>query len=118
VVNEGGGTGVRARLPYVQVCGKTGTAQVASAEYERAHKGAVKDNGWFVAYAPCYKPEIVISVLWENSGLQGAFAAPIERDVMVAYFNKKERLAEAAKIKASPASSLTGMLLPPVVGSR
>jgi penicillin-binding protein 2 len=112
VVNEGGGTGVRARLPNVQVCGKTGTAQVASADYERAHKG-VKDNGWFVAYAPCYKPEIVISVLWENSGLQGAYAAPIARDVMVSYFNKKDRLAEAAKIKASPASSLAGMLMPP-----
>jgi penicillin-binding protein 2 len=112
VVNEGGGTGMRARLPNVQVCGKTGTAQVASAEYEKAHKGLVKDNGWFVAFAPCYKPEIVISVLWENSGLQGAYAAPIARDVMVSYFNKKERLAEAKSIRRNTAAGLVAALLP------
>jgi len=65
----------------------------------------------------CYKPEIMIAVLWENCGLHGQFAAPIARDVMVSYFNKKERMAEAAKIKASPASALTGMLMPPAVGT-
>ena len=62
---ERGRHGVRARIPGLDVCGKTGTAQVASAEYEKAHRD-VKDNAWFVAYAPCYKPEIVVSVLWEN----------------------------------------------------
>lgn len=98
VVNEGGGTGVRARIPGMEVCGKTGTAQVASADYERSHKD-VKDNAWFVAYAPCYKPEIVVSVLWENSGVQGAFAAPTARDVMVAYFDKKKRIAETEAAK-------------------
>jgi penicillin-binding protein 2 len=111
VVNEGG-TGVRAKLPGIDVCGKTGSAQVATEAYERAHPN-VKDNAWFVAYAPCYKPEIMIAVLWENCGLHGQFAAPIARDVMVSYFNKKERQAEAAKVNASPASALTGLLLPP-----
>ena len=66
VVNEGG-TGVRAKLPGIDVCGKTGSAQIASEEYERAHKG-IKDNAWFVEFAPCYKPEIAIAVLWENCG--------------------------------------------------
>ena len=89
VVNEGG-TGVRAKIPGMDVCGKTGSAQVASAEYEKAHKD-VKDNAWFVGYAPCYKPEIVVSVLWENEGLHGQFAAPMARDVMMAYFDKKAR---------------------------
>ena len=70
VVNEGG-TGIRARIPGLDVCGKTGTAQVASEEYEKAHRD-IKDNAWFVAYAPCDKPEIAVSVLWENVGVQGA----------------------------------------------
>jgi penicillin-binding protein 2 len=110
VVNEGG-TGVRAKLPGIDVCGKTGSAQIASAAYEKLHPN-VKDNAWFVAFAPCYKPEIVVSVLWENCGLHGQFAAPIARDVMVSYFNKKERLAESAKIRQSPASTFAAALTP------
>ncbi len=36
VVNEGGGTGVRAKLPDIAVCGKTGTAQLTSEDYAKA----------------------------------------------------------------------------------
>ncbi len=115
VVNEGGGTGGRARLPGISVCGKTGTAQVASAEYEHAHHD-VKDNAWFTAYAPCESPEIAVSVLWENSGVQGAYAAPTARDVLKAYFDKKLRLADAAaeaeRQKHNPANALTSALTP------
>jgi penicillin-binding protein 2 len=114
VVNEGG-TGVRAKLPGVDVCGKTGSAQIASAEYEKAHKD-LKDNAWFVGFAPCYKPEIVIAVLWENVGVHGQFAAPTARDVMKAYFDKKQRMAEAesAKQKSGPKPSLVSALVSPV----
>lgn len=113
VVNEGG-TGARAQIPHIDVCGKTGSSQIASAEYERAHPG-MKDNAWFVGYAPCYKPEIIVSVLWENVGIHGQFAAPTARDVMKAYFDKKERLAEAeaaATQKANPADALVSALTP------
>jgi len=51
-------------------------------------------------------------VLWENCGLHGQFAAPIARDVMVSYFNKKERIAEARKIGQSPASALANAIAP------
>jgi penicillin-binding protein 2 len=113
VVNEGG-TGVRAKLQGVDVCGKTGSSQIASAEYERIHKD-VKDNAWFVGFAPCYNPEIVVVVLWENVGVHGQFAAPTARDIMKSYFDKKARLAEAeaAKQKTNPASSVVSALLPP-----
>ena len=110
VVNEGG-TGIRARIPGLDVCGKTGTAQVASADYGRAHKD-VKDNAWFVAYAPCNNPEIAVSVLWENAGVQGAHAAPTARDVIEAYFDKKKRIAEAesARQKQNPPAPLVSAL--------
>ena len=112
VVNEGG-TGARAQIPHIDVCGKTGSAQIASAEYEKAHPG-MKDNAWFVGYAPCYKPEIIVSVLWENVGIHGQFAAPTARDVIKAYFDKKERLAEAqaANRKSNPASAFLSSLAP------
>jgi penicillin-binding protein 2 len=109
VVNEGG-TGGRARIPGLDVCGKTGSAQVVSNEYAKTHKD-VKDNGWFVGFAPCYKPEIVVSVLWEG-GVHGMYAAPMARDVMKAYFDKKLRNAEIETQKQSPATQGISTLLP------
>jgi penicillin-binding protein 2 len=92
VVNEGG-TGTSARLPGLDVCGKTGTAQVASEDLvKRSHNADMKDNAWFVGFAPREAPEIVVVALWENSGKHGSNAAPIVRDVIKAYFDKKARL--------------------------
>jgi penicillin-binding protein 2 len=53
----------------------------------------MKDNAWFVGFAPCAAPEIVVATLFEN-GEHGQLAAPIVRDVIKAYFDKKARLAE------------------------
>jgi penicillin-binding protein 2 len=91
VVNEGG-TGGRARLPGIMVCGKTGTAQVVSLDIaKRSHGGDIKDNAWFVGFAPKDSPEIVVVALLENSGEHGSTAAPIVRDVIKSYFDKKAR---------------------------
>lgn len=94
VVNEGG-TGVRARLPGIEVCGKTGTAQLASNELLKgtSYGATHKDNAWFVGFAPRENPEIVVATLFEN-GEHGQLAAPIVRDVIKAYFDKKARLAQ------------------------
>jgi len=93
VVNEGGGTGGRAWLPNIEVCGKTGTAQVASAEFVKAAGGGhdLKDNAWFVGFAPRAAPEILVVALFEH-GAEGPLAAPIVRDVLSAYFDKKVRI--------------------------
>ena len=53
-----------------------------------------KDNAWFVGFAPCDNPEIVVAALFEN-GEHGQLAAPIVRDVLKAYFDKKARLGAA-----------------------
>ena len=97
VVNEGG-TGVRARLPNVEVAGKTGTAQLASNDYLKGTSAGrkLKDNAWFVGFAPRHAPEIVVVALFEH-GEHGQLAAPIVRDVMKAYFDKKARLSAAAE---------------------
>ena len=90
VVNEAG-TGVRSRIPGYDVCGKTGTAQVVSRQYAKDHdEEASKDNAWFVGFAPCEAPEIVVVALHEH-GEHGHIAAPIVRDVIKAYFDKKQR---------------------------
>jgi penicillin-binding protein 2 len=92
VVNEGG-TGGRARLPGIEVCGKTGTAQLASNVFlkGRTQTQAMKDNAWFVGFAQRNNPEIVVAVLFEN-GEHGHFAAPVVKDVIKAYYDKKARL--------------------------
>ena len=88
-----GGTGGAARLPGVEVCGKTGTAQLASNELLKSSSKLAKeliDNAWFVSFAPRVNPEIAIAVLFEAGG-HGDQAAPIARDVMKVYFDKKSR---------------------------
>ena len=95
VVNEGGGTGVRAQLPHIEVCGKTGSAQLASNDFLKSTAAGqsqnLKDNAWFVGFAPRSAPEIVVVALFEH-GEHGQLAAPIVRDVLKAYFDKKDRL--------------------------
>jgi penicillin-binding protein 2 len=112
VVNEGG-TGVRARLPNIEVCGKTGTAQLASNEFLKGNKQKdMKDNAWFVGFAPRSAPEIVVAAFYEN-GEHGQFAAPLVRDVMKAYFDKKARLAtQNLAPKPGPQQPAIGLVRP------
>ena len=85
------GTGGRARIPGIEVCGKTGTAQLASNELLKSSAGRhMKDNAWFVGFAPMEAPEIVVVALFE-AGEHGNLAAPIVRDVLKAYFDKRTR---------------------------
>jgi penicillin-binding protein 2 len=87
-----GGTGMRARLPGQDVCGKTGTAQLASMQYTSGNADSeLRDTAWFVAFAPCDAPEIAVAALFEN-GEHGHLAAPIARDVIKAHFDKQQRI--------------------------
>ena len=91
VVNEGG-TGRAGQIPGVKVCGKTGTAQLAATELTK-HSTDLKNNAWFVAFAPMDAPEIVVAGLYEN-GAESYNTVPIVRDVLKAYFDKKARVIE------------------------
>jgi penicillin-binding protein 2 len=98
VVNEGG-TGRMAAIPGIKVCGKTGTSQLASNKFLKgtALGRSMKDNAWFVGYAPEEAPEIVVVALFEN-GEHGDRASWIVRDVLKAYFDKKERKAKGEEL--------------------
>ena len=93
VINEGG-TGGAIRLQGIEFCGKSGSAQVMSnMERGRLGKGVSsgKDNAWFVGYAPRRDPEIAVAVLVEG-GEHGAQASgPIVRDIVKAYYDKKNK---------------------------
>ena len=92
VVN-GGGTGGRARVNGHDVAGKTGTAQVISNEgrVAAARSGKdLRDNGWFVFFAPRDNPEIAGVVFLEH-GIHGPNAASVAHHIIDTYFAKKEK---------------------------
>jgi penicillin-binding protein 2 len=90
VVNAPNGTGKKAKLPNIDVGGKTGTSQVFKmGKQTKTHHMArhLRDHAWFVAFAPVDAPEIAIAVLIEHAGGGGgAMAAPIAHDVADFYF--------------------------------
>ena len=80
VVYEAGGTGKRAKIKDVIVCGKTGTVQNPHGE----------DHSVFVAFAPMYNPKIAIAVFIENArGGGGLWAAPTAGLMIEKYIKRK-----------------------------
>ena len=97
VINQPGGTGGQLKLTGIEFSGKSGTAQVIG--YDKmalVHKGSkFADNAWFVGYAPKRDPEICVAVLVQESGEHGGEAAgPVVRDIVKAYYDKKNQRLE------------------------
>jgi penicillin-binding protein 2 len=84
VVNDNG-TGAAARIPGIDIAGKTGTAQMIAKS--KAEKG--QDHAWFASFAPVRDPEVVVVVLVERGGKGGQVAAPIARKILNAIFLEK-----------------------------
>jgi penicillin-binding protein 2 len=74
VVN-GYGTARGIRSEFVEISGKTGTAQ-------NPHG---RDHSWFIAFAPFNDPKIAVCVMVENAGFGAAVAAPIAQRVILKY---------------------------------
>lgn len=73
------GTAATAKVPGINVAGKTGSAE---------HKKGLKTHGWFVGFAPVENPQIAICVLVEAAGHGGEVAAPIAGDLIKLYLSK------------------------------
>jgi penicillin-binding protein 2 len=82
------GTGWRARLQTVEVCGKTGSAQVVSKSRLEKSPDAhdLLPHGWFLAFAPANDPTIALAVLVEHGRSGGESAAPVARQILAHYF--------------------------------
>lgn len=81
------GTGHKAYLPDIRICGKTGTAQNPHGD----------DHSIFIAFAPRHNPKIAIAVFVENAGFGGVWAAPIASLMIERYIQGGTR-AENAKM--------------------
>jgi penicillin-binding protein 2 len=80
VVKYGTARGIS--MPNLEICGKTGTAQVAkltTVEAYRASAKRLKDHAWFAGYAPRENPQIAWGIIVENAGFGASAAAPIAK---------------------------------------
>jgi len=92
LVVNGGGTGNRAKVAGFDVSGKTGSAQVISnaGRVAAARSGKdLRDNGWFVFFAPRDKPEIAGVVFLEH-GIHGANADRVAKHIIETFVAKKQ----------------------------
>ena len=71
VINAETGTGRLARVPGLEISGKTGTAQ----------SGQDQPHAWFVGFAPSQNPKVAMVVLIENGGKGGVAAAKMAASV-------------------------------------
>jgi penicillin-binding protein 2 len=94
LVVNGAGTGHNAEIKGRDVSGKTGTAQVISNQGKAAagnSKKDLRDNGWFVFFAPRDKPEIAGVVFLEH-GVHGSNAALVAHHILETFFAKRDGL--------------------------
>lgn len=75
------GTGGKASIDGVTVCGKTGTA-----DNELGNK---KPHSWFIGFAPYKDPQVAVAVIVENGGVGGGKAAEIAGEIMKFYLKSK-----------------------------
>lgn len=95
------GTAQIARIPGINICAKTGTAE----NYRILDGKRVKlpNNSMFVAFAPRENPKIAIAVAVENAGFGATWAAPIASLLIEKYLTdslRADRLKEVERISS------------------
>ena len=70
------GTGQSAQVAGLQICGKTGTAQVMNAQNQEIDR-----TTWFASFAPYENPRYAVVVMVESGTFGGPTCAPIAHDI-------------------------------------
>ena len=98
------GTGRRAKIDGITMCGKTGTVE----NYIRGVKQ--KNHSFFAAFAPRENPQIAIMCVVENSGQGAWFAAPIVSLMVEKYL--KDSITDKARLALIETMSNTNLMPP------
>jgi penicillin-binding protein 2 len=98
------GTGRRAKIKDIIMCGKTGTVE----NYIRGVKQ--KNHSFFAAFAPRDNPKIAIMCVVENSGQGAWFAAPIVSLMVEKYL--KDSITDKARLALVESMSNTNLIPP------
>jgi cell division protein FtsI/penicillin-binding protein 2 len=88
-VESSEGTGTAAAVDGLQICGKTGTAQVQdSANHFLGY------NFWFASFAPYENPKYAVVVMVQGQrGSGGVICAPVAHDIYEAILKKENAVA-------------------------
>ena len=89
-----GGTAQGAILPFVEVAGKTGTAEYCdniANSLNLCVPGQWPAHAWYTGYAPYDDPEIIIIAFVYNGGEGSQVALPIVRRTMEEYYRLKNQ---------------------------
>lgn len=79
------GTARIARIPGIDICAKTGTAE--NFTFLDGRRLKLPDNSMFVCFAPKENPKIALAVTVENAGFGATWAGPMARILMEKYLN-------------------------------
>jgi penicillin-binding protein 2 len=96
------GTARVAKIPGINICAKTGTAQNKMVLDGKVIE--LKDNSMFVCFAPRENPKIAIAVVIQNGGFGSTWAAPIASLMVEKYLNdtlRPERVKEVERISSA-----------------
>lgn len=88
------GTATRADLPFINVAGKTGTAEYCddiARPLGLCIPGSWPAHAWFTAYAPAEDPQILIIAFVYNGGEGSLVALPIVVETMEAWLRLQNR---------------------------
>jgi len=99
---NGSGTATAAAVAGFDVCGKTGTAQVASND-KAGEKN--RDHAWFMSFAPRDQPEVAIVILTENAGFGGKQSAPRAKPIYEEYLRLSRPAPAETPIAQGPSSN-------------
>lgn len=86
------------KTSFVEIAGKTGTAQWSSNKPTHA---------WFAGFAPYENPEIVVVVLVEAGGESSRASAPVARDIIEAWMRPKKASGTTPDASGSPIDAAT-----------
>ena len=103
VVN-GDGTAGASRLPLegVELCGKTGTAQVrriAGGQRGQGGDWRFRDHGLFVFFAPFTNPRYAGAVVIEHGMGGSRAAAPVAKDVITFLYDRDKAMASLSALE-------------------
>jgi penicillin-binding protein 2 len=89
------GTGQPAQVPGLQICGKTGTAQVMNERNQEVDR-----TTWFASFAPYEHPRYAVVVMVESGTFGGPTCAPIAHDIYAEILKKENAPAPATLAEA------------------